>query len=105
MKLEDIEVGVIFTAFRIEIGVDERKSETFGYYLDKEIGLELTKGKGWYGGNGYATEINCIKLKNGDVVTTGAKPLRINNSSNIGEAKKNIALSKLTDEEKNLLGL
>ena len=105
MKLDDIEVGVIFKVFKIDLLVNEQESKLFGYFLDESIGLELTRGKGWYVSDGTSSVVHCIKLKNWEVVETENKPITISYCDNIDQAKKYIALSKLTDQEKKLLGI
>ena len=105
MEKEDIEVGVVFQAYRIEIPVSEKRGKLFGYFIHEEIGLELAKGGGWCNGGGCARTVNLIKLKNGDIVATGNKPIDISFASTMLEAKKQEALRKLTPGDRILLGL
>ncbi len=43
--------------FRIDVSTDERNHKLFGYFFDEELGLKLSKGKGWYGTDGTSTQV------------------------------------------------
>lgn len=82
--------------FQATVSVDERSSQHFGYFTDKDVATQAVKGKGWWGSDGHVspTEID-IKVfetrEEFDGVTL--------------EDEKAAALAKLSDHDKKVLGI
>ncbi|AUE22614.1 hypothetical protein Ah1_00073 [Aeromonas phage Ah1] len=101
-------------AYEITISTDERRSAVFCYSTSESLGLELSKGKGWYGGNGAcysgAKDVLTFDIDGEefsflvkDRITVIRK--REDYEIKINNEKKAAALAKLSDEEKKILGL
>ena len=43
-----------FTVHEFRVTVDERSDSVYGYYTDLMVGKSASKGKGWYGSDGYS---------------------------------------------------
>lgn len=82
--------------YAIYVGTDERSSALLGYFTSETDGLRAAKGKGWWGGDGSATRttVTVIIFESLEEYETG-----------LTEKLRQSALSKLTDDEKKLLGL
>ena len=78
------------------ISTDEWHSKLFGYFMEERDAVAVSKGQGWYGGDGWAKkEVIDIRIyESRDEYHEGM-------ISNEIEA----ALKKLTEKEKRLLGL
>ena len=92
----------IKTAYKITVAVDDRRSEDFGIFLSKEVGLALSSGRGYYNGGGYSREIKVVNID--DNWYEVGKRVEINTDSNVEASLKQQALGKLTDQERKALG-
>lgn len=43
-----------FTVHEFRVTVDERRDSVYGYFTDAMVGISASKGKGWYGSDGYS---------------------------------------------------
>ncbi|QAX99687.1 hypothetical protein AsFcp4_235 [Aeromonas phage AsFcp_4] len=100
--------------YEISVATDERQSDVFCYSTNESLGLELSKGKGWYGGNGAcysgAKDVMTFDIDGEEFsflvknrITVIRK--REDYETKIKNEKKAAALAKLSDEEKKILGL
>lgn len=100
--------------YEISVSTDERQSGVFCYSTNESLGLELSKGKGWYGGNGAcysgAKDVMTFDIDGEEFsflvknrITVIRK--REDYETKIKNEKKAAALAKLSDEEKKILGL
>lgn len=97
---------------RIDVDTSERSSGVFVYARSAALGLELAKGKGWYGGNGHAHDESIITFDvNGEKYhfPTSSRITVVESREDYEKyqilKKKRAAMSKLTQEERILLGL
>lgn len=100
--------------YQIDVSIDDRRGGPYCYAETEALGLELAKGKGWYGGPGYTNSQSPMEVINVDL---GNRVLSFKMSDAITvyhnrdykqklEAKaRERALAKLTDADKKLLGL
>lgn len=93
----------IKTAYRVTIPLDERSSEEFGIFLNKDVGLALSKDKGYYQSGGRASQIKIVQIQN-DWYIVGKK-VDVKTSSNIKDSLREQALGKLTSAEREALNL
>lgn len=101
------------TAYEISVSTDERRSAVYCYAETESLGLELSKGKGWYGGSGYSNgpvEVITISLPGGKSASFKMKDAitvyHENDYKFILEQKaREAALAKLTEADKKVLGL
>lgn len=78
------------------IPTDEKSSKLFGYFTKEQDALELSKGKGWWGLNGLV-EKQIVNIQIYESKEEYFEAMKIN--------EKEAALAKLTEREKQLLGL
>lgn len=111
MLVEKLEFEI---AERIDVCVDERRTEVFGYFKNREDGLLCSRGKGWYGANGMsggAIEVMTVHTESGESfsfpMSSRIQVIRSveHNKQVVEQRKREHALSKLTKEEKRILGL
>lgn len=77
-----------------------------GYFTDKKVAQQVSKGKGWYGGDGYISEKMAVNTGNGVYLIEDPKPIDLNNEFAIKKDQlKASALSKLTPDEIRALGI
>lgn len=93
----------ITKVYEVTIPTSEVKSTSLGYYLDKDLGLALSQGKGYYHSNGSAKEKDAVKIGNTWYLLSGT--ISVNESNDIDAAIRKEALSKLSNIEKAALGL
>lgn len=78
------------------ISTDEWHSELFGYFIKESDAKELSKGRGWYGSDGTVKP---------EVVNIRIYESKADYLNRMEMNEKEVALGKLTDREKQLLGL
>ena len=91
------------TAYQISLPTSERGSEDKGIFLNRDIGLSLYSGKGWYGSSAEAFERKVIQDDNGDYWQVSEK-VEVNVAQDKQQALREHALSKLSVAERRALG-
>ena len=88
----------------IDTSNDRGGSYSLGYFFDKESALLMGKGRGYWGGDELPIERRMATADgiSGYIITNITK-VTINRK--INEARRKLALDKLTEEDKKLLGL
>lgn len=105
----------ISTVHAIQVPRNERENQLFGYFSETSLGLDLSKGKGWYGSDGNYTgaaivltftdpatgqEYSFLQSSQINVITSKDSYLRLEK-----EKIRQSALAKLTHTEREILGL
>lgn len=94
------------TIYEISVPKSDRENESYGYFKNKELGLKISQGKGWYGASGTATPIEVTEIDG--VFYRLAKVCNVtdvNMNEDIRQGMIDNIKGKLTDEELKLLGL
>ena len=94
------------TIYEISVPKSDRESESYGFFKNKDLGLKISSGKGWYGSSGTAqaievTEIEGVFYK----LTKVCKVSDVNMNEDVRQGMIDNIKSKLTAEELTLLGL
>ena len=101
-------------AYVARVFINERDSVLVGYYSSYDKAVDSVKGRGWWGADGTVDTmpINVVTFTNGvksysfiegqNIIIKNETPEEI--EQRVAEIK-NSALSKLTEEEKHILGL
>ena len=94
------------TIYEITVPKSDRENESYGYFKNKDLGLKISSGKGWYGASGYAravevTEIDGVFYK----LTKVCKVSDVNMNEDVRQGMIDNIKGKLTTEELALLGL
>ena len=92
----------IKTAYKITTLVSNLGEEDFGVFLSEDVGLAVSKEKGWFGGDGRSSEIRIVNIDNNWYEV--GKRVDVNTATNVEDSLKQQALSKLTDQERSALG-
>lgn len=99
------------TIYEIRTTIDEwgRPGEIIGYSFDKAEAENFAKNKGWYGGNGKVVEKQTLKVETHfkEELWYIVDPIAIEREDfidGIEEIKKR-AIAKLSEKEKEVLGL
>lgn len=84
-----------------------RRGQLIGVYTDEYEAKKQAKGVGWYGGQGDVAPVSLLITEDGKNFMLQVKaPIDLNtNFPELAKKKRKSALSKLTKEEKVLLGL
>lgn len=100
--------------YQIDVATDERRGGPYCYSDTEAVGLEIARGKGWYGGNGYVSAGSPLEVVNIDL---GNRTLSFrmkdaitvyherDYKQKLEDQARARALAKLTDADKRLLGL
>jgi len=91
-------------AYLISLPTSERQSEEKGVFLNKEVGVSVA-GKGWYGASAHASEIKVVQDSDGSWWEVSRKINNINTGVCKETALRDSALSKLSKEEREALGI
>lgn len=95
------------------ISTGERSGEVFGYFSSVDVGRTATANKGWYGANGsHSGTVNALvfEIEGEEYVFLEKDRIEIFHTvqdveSAETESRRQQALSKLSDEDKEVLGL
>jgi hypothetical protein len=97
------------TLYKVYETIDEygRPGSTIGYFTSSSNASTVAEGRGWYGGAGGIVAVNAIVVDdNMCFEVVNSSPLQIDEDlieSRQNKIKK--ALAKLSEEERNLLGV
>lgn len=78
------------------IDTDERSSRLMAYFMNESDAIELSKGKGWWGSDGRVQK-EIVNIRIYESKEDYLNRMELN--------EKEVALAKLTEKEKKLLGL
>lgn len=105
-------IGKDLAGWRVEIWYEQRLStdeyggyKVEGYFTDKDLASASGKGKAWYGSDGTVAEVLVLTKDGttGRIINVGQVKLSEQDVIRAGAIAK--AKSKLTDEERKLLGI
>lgn len=102
--------GEIVYLFAVHTGDGERTNGTPRWFFTSKLRAEeVANGRGWYGGNSPISDVPAIRVVSEDstqyFLLARVEPLAIDVSPDDELRKKQVALSKLTPEERKLLGV
>ena len=100
-------IGLCYAVYRTtdEYGC---RGKRLGFYPTKEIAKHAAERQGWYGGEGAIVPTYVIKIGEHLYELASPDPIEIATQAEISdliENRRQVALSKLTQDERKLLGL
>lgn len=96
----------ILKIYAVNQGDNDRHSGTPRWFFeDKQIAVNCSIGRGWYGGNAPIGEHSALIIDGNAYLLARPEPVALNVTPEDEQAKKNAARAKLTEEERKLLGI
>lgn len=103
LERQSMEIRKIYA---VNQGDTDRHSGTPKWFFDsKQVAVECSIGRGWYGGNAPIGEHSALVIDGKAYLLARAEPVALNVTPQDEQAKKNAARAKLTEEERKLLGI
>lgn len=104
-KKKDYQIITVYCAHG-DGGNEYRTGPIIGVFTDRLSADKAQKGQGWYGGNGGISEQKAIRLNDGKAYLIKEGPIDLDlHQKNLDDDIKKKALSKLSDEDKRVLGI